>query len=181
MSVDHGNHKEREPYAELTRRDFIRSGSLGAAVGLAATHALSVRAAVATATTTKAAAAGAVAGPYDSTFIKIVGPLGPALCAFTEDEKVDLESTTKWVEWQVAAGIPLIWTTYGTTHYMALTDDEILALNRAIAGVTRNRAVFVASTNYNWPVRKCLEFIEQMRAAGADAVKLQLDWSLNPS
>lgn len=60
---------------------------------------------------------------------KIAGPLVPIMPAFGANEKLDLESTCKWVEWQIASGIRNFWTTYGTSHYMSLTDDEICALN----------------------------------------------------
>jgi dihydrodipicolinate synthase/N-acetylneuraminate lyase len=112
---------------------------------------------------------------------KIGGPLVPIMPAFDADEKLDLDSTCQWVEWQIASGIRNFWTTYGTSHYMCLTDDEICALNQAVAGVTRKRAVFIASTNFTWPAAKCLEFIHAARAWGADVVKVQVDWRWNPN
>lgn len=110
----------------------------------------------------------------------IVGPLVPVMPAFSAGEQLDLASTCRWVEWQLAAGIRNFWTTYGTSHYMSLTDEEIYALNQTVAGVTRGRATFIASTNFGWPVAKCLEFIASARTWGATAVKVQVDWRWNP-
>ncbi len=108
------------------------------------------------------------------------GPLVPVMPAFHADERLDLESTCRWVEWLISQGIRGFWTTYGTSHYLCLTDDEIVELNRAVAAVTRGRAVFIASTNFGWPIERCLEFIRSARAWGVDMVKLQIDWRWNP-
>ena len=112
---------------------------------------------------------------------EIAGPLVPIMPAFDANEQVDLESTCKWVEWQIASGIRMFWTTYGTSHYMCLTDDEICTLNQAVAKITRNRAILIASTNLTWPIAKCLEFIDTARSWGVDAVKVQVDWRWNPN
>lgn len=111
----------------------------------------------------------------------IEGPISPVMPAFGTDEKLDLASTCKWVEWQIASGIRIFWTTYGTTHYMSLTDDEICALNQAVANVTRGRATLIASTNFTWSVEKCLYFINEAREWGVDYVKVQVDWRWNPT
>jgi|UniRef100_UPI00404A814A dihydrodipicolinate synthase/N-acetylneuraminate lyase len=111
----------------------------------------------------------------------IDGPIVPVMPAFDAHEKLDLTSTCKWVDWQIASGIKIFWTTYGTSHYMSLTDDEINALNQAVANVTRGRAVLIASTNFGWSVGKCLEFIHEAREWGVDYVKVQVDWRWNPN
>jgi dihydrodipicolinate synthase/N-acetylneuraminate lyase len=111
----------------------------------------------------------------------IEGPIVPVMPAFDSDEKLDLASTCKWVEWQIASGMRQFWTTYGTSHYMSLTDDEISDFNQAVANVTRDRATLIASTNFGWSVRKCLEFIRVAREWGVDYVKIQVDWRWNPN
>jgi 4-hydroxy-tetrahydrodipicolinate synthase len=115
------------------------------------------------------------------TAAKIKGPLVPVMPAFDDGERLDIESTCRWVNWLISSGITAFWTTYGTSHYMCLTDEEIYTLNQAVAGVTRGRAVFIASTNFTWPTSKCLDFIRAAHSWGADVVKLQVDWRWNPS
>ncbi len=112
---------------------------------------------------------------------RIRGPLVPLMPAFTDDEKLDLDSTSGLVDWLIEAGIPLFWTTYGTSHFMSLGDAEIMDLTRAIAGVTRGRALYIASTAWQWPVAQCREFIRRAADWGVDAVKLQVFWSFAPS
>jgi dihydrodipicolinate synthase/N-acetylneuraminate lyase len=111
-----------------------------------------------------------------SMFAKLVGPLVPILPAFDDRQRLDVASTCKWVDHLIAQGIKLFWTTHGTSHYMSLTDEEIVELNRAVAKTTRGRALFIASTAFNWPTERCVEFTRSAADWGVDAVKLQIDW-----
>jgi 4-hydroxy-tetrahydrodipicolinate synthase len=109
-------------------------------------------------------------------FDRLRGPLVPILPAFDDRENLDLDSVTRWVHHLIEQGITLFWTTHGTSHYMSMTDDEIVALNRAVASVTKGRAVFIAGTAYHWPTQRCVEFTRSAAEWGVDAVKLQIDW-----
>lgn len=112
---------------------------------------------------------------------RIRGPVVPILPAFAADEGLDLESTTRWVEWLLSSGIPIVWTTYGTSHFMMLDDREIHALTEAVAAATKGRAVFIASTAYHWSTAQCISFTEFCGRAGVDVVKVQVDWRMRPS
>ncbi len=107
------------------------------------------------------------------------GPLVPVLTAFNGNEH-DFDSTCAWVASLIDRGIRMFWTTHGTSHYMCLTDEEILELSRAVAAVTRGRAVFVASTAYHWPAERCIEFCRKAADWGVDSVKVQIDWRTWP-
>jgi dihydrodipicolinate synthase/N-acetylneuraminate lyase len=109
------------------------------------------------------------------------GPLVPVMPAFRDDGALDLDATARWVDGLVDAGIGLFWTTYGTSHFLSMGDAEIEALTTAVAAVTRGRAVFIASTQFNWPVGQVVAFAERAAAAGASAVKVQIDWRLRPT
>lgn len=117
---------------------------------------------------------------FRSAYEKLQGPLVPVMPAFHEDESVDYESTCRWVEWLVGKGIKLFWTTYGTSHFMSLTDEEVLELTRRIAEVTRGRAFFIASTHFHWPYPMCATFLRRAAEWGVDAVKVQIDWRWDP-
>lgn len=104
------------------------------------------------------------------------GPLVPLFAAFGEDESIDIDSTCKWVDWLIRGGLRIFWTTYGTTHFMCLTDAEVLDLTRALAQVTRGRATLIASTPRQWATTACIEFVDFAAKCGADIVKLQIDW-----
>jgi dihydrodipicolinate synthase/N-acetylneuraminate lyase len=101
--------------------------------------------------------------------------------AFGDDGALDLEATAAWVEDLVARGIRNVWTTFGTSHYLSLDDGEIDALTAAVAGATRGRAVFIASTQFHWSLDRCLAFAEHAAGHGADALKVQVDWRLRPA
>jgi 4-hydroxy-tetrahydrodipicolinate synthase len=110
----------------------------------------------------------------------IRGPLVPILPAFAEDDALDIDSTCNWVDWLIGEGIRLFWTTQGTTHFWCLTDAEVRDLTRALAQVTRGRAVLIASSRLNWSTRETIEFVHLAAEWGADIAKLQVDWSFNP-
>jgi dihydrodipicolinate synthase/N-acetylneuraminate lyase len=113
-------------------------------------------------------------------FARLRGPLVPILPAFDERENLDLDSVTRWVRHLIGQGISMFWTTHGTSHYMSMTDEEIVALNRAVASVAKGRALFIASTAYHWPTQRCIDFTRQAAECGVDAVKLQIDWRSFP-
>ena len=77
---------------------------------------------------------------------KIRGPLMPILTAFRENERLDIDSTRKWVDWLLGKGIRLFWTTQGTSHFMTLSDREVVDLTQALAEVISGRGLFIAST-----------------------------------
>ena len=118
---------------------------------------------------------------YNSVTEKIKGPLIPIMPAFDSDGALDLESTCKWVNWLIERGIRLLWTTYGTSHYICLTDAEVMELTEAVAQVTKGRAIFIASSAYHWSTLKCISFVEFAAGCGVDIVKLQIDWSWRPT
>ena len=111
---------------------------------------------------------------------RLHGPLVPVMPAFGDDESLDLEATARWIHHLVGSGIRLFWTTYGTSHYLAMGDAEIDDLTGAVAAVTRGRAVFIASTQFTWSTRQCIAFAERAAGLGVDAVKVQIDWRLRP-
>lgn len=117
---------------------------------------------------------------YRSIAKRIRGPLSPVLAAFDADDRLDIGATCRWVDWLIGKGIKLFWTTHGTTHFMCLSDSEIMELTKALAGVISGRGIFIASTAWNWPTQKCVEFVDYAARCGVDVVKLQIDWSWNP-
>ena len=112
---------------------------------------------------------------------RIEGPLVPVFSAFDADDRLDIESTCKWVDWLIRKGIKLFWTTQGTTHFMCLSDAEIRKLTKALAKVISGRGIFITSARWDWSTRQCREFVDYAAACGADIVKLQIDWRWNPS
>ena len=80
---------------------------------------------------------------------KIRGPLMPILTAFREGERLDIDSTRKWVDWLLGNGIRLFWTTQGTSHFITLSDREVVDLTQDLAGVYSSRARRRTGGSYN--------------------------------
>lgn len=112
---------------------------------------------------------------------RLAGPLVPVMPAFRDDASLDLDATARWIDGLIADGIGAFWTTFGTSHYLSLSDREIDDLTAAVADVTRGRAVFIASTQFHWPLHQCLAFAEHAARSGADGIKVQVDWRLRPA
>ena len=117
---------------------------------------------------------------YRQTWEKMQGPLVPINPAFCDDGSLDIESTCRWINWLIDNGIRNFWTTGGTTHYFCLTDEEIFTLTKAIAECIGDRAIYIASANWYWPVHKVKEFITFSRDCGVDVVKVMLDAKFRP-
>jgi dihydrodipicolinate synthase/N-acetylneuraminate lyase len=109
---------------------------------------------------------------YRAIVDRLIGPLVAVVPAFTSDQRLDIKSTCQWVQWITDAGVPMLWLTPGTTRYTSLTDQEILDLTRAVAGVTRGKALLIASTNHHWPVHFSRNYIQHCAEWGADIVKI---------
>lgn len=110
---------------------------------------------------------------------KIQGPLVPVLTAFGDDERLDIDSTCRAVSWMLDRGIKLFWTTHGTTHFMSLTDQEIMDVTAALAKTIGNRGIFIASTPRQWATDACIEFTRFAAKHGAHVVKVQVDWNFS--
>jgi len=116
---------------------------------------------------------------YNDIARRIRGPLAPILAAFSDDDRIDIDATCRWVDRLITQGVKLFWTTQGTTHFMTLADREVRELTRALAAVTSGRALFIASTPWHWSTRECVEFVTFAARSQVDVVKLQFvfDWA----
>ena len=110
---------------------------------------------------------------YRAIVDRIKGPLVPIIPAFGEQEELDLDSTCKWLDWEVEQGIPLFWLT-GSSRYLSLTDEEVYDMTKAVAEVVRGRALLIAATNFHWPVHMCRRYVEFAATHGAEVVTLHM-------
>ena len=118
---------------------------------------------------------------YRAIVDRIKGPLSPVFPACSDDEKLDLDSTCKWVDWVVDQGIPMLWLTPGTSRYFSMTDQEIYDFTEAVGQTVKRRCIFIAATNFHWPVHEVRRYIEHAANVGADIVKVTGNWFGSPS
>lgn len=167
-----------EKETNTNRRAFLKTAAAGTAGGLALTSGGTSAETRPTPVSQKAGSppateAGGIAN-------RIRGPLIPIQPAFADDEALDVTSTCEWIDWLVKEGVPLFWTTQGTTCYFYLSDSEILELNRSIAQVTKGRAILIAGTPFRFSTRECIRFAESAAQWGADIVMVQTNWQERP-
>ena len=104
---------------------------------------------------------------------RIKGPVVPLNLCFNADGTVDFRAVAEYVNWLCEQRTPVIMTTAGSSEFRALSDEDIWKLTEVVAGVTRGRAVFIASTGW-WQPSRCREFLRHADRCGADAVKVQI-------
>lgn len=110
---------------------------------------------------------------YRAIVDRLKGPLVPIIPAFGEREELDLDSTCRWLDWEIESGMPLFWLT-GSSRYTSLTDQEVFDLTAAVAQIARGRALLIAATNFHWPVHLCRRYLEHAAAHGAEIVTLHM-------
>ena len=112
---------------------------------------------------------------------KMRGPLAPVMVPFDEQDRIDHEALGNWVDSVVTQGVPVRWTTGGTSEMMSLTEQEIFDLTRTACVANAGRAFMIASTPPLWQAHKAIELVKVAQEAGASAVKVQLNWQGGPS
>jgi len=160
----------------VSRRDFLMSmPTLAGACAYVLSHSQDGLAAVGAQATPQQGNSGA-----RSIVDRIKGPLVPIMPAYTADGKLDLRSTCDWIDWLIKRNIKLFWMTPGTTRFKNLSDDEIRELTKAVAHVTKGRAILIAATAFHWTTKDCISFLEEAKRWGADIVKITCDWGRKP-
>ena len=107
---------------------------------------------------------------YRSFARKIRDPLVPILAAFDENERLDIDSTSRWVDWLITNGHTLFWSTYGTMHFMSMSDSEVLELTKQLGKVIGDRGIFIASVPWQWATSSCIDFVHFAADCGVHAV-----------
>jgi len=94
------------------------------------------------------------------------------------DFEIDFDGLRGNIERNIAAGVPVMLLTYGTSEYYVLSDDEIRQVTRATVEAVRGRACVVAATG-RWWTGQAVEFARFCEDLGADCLmltKLAPDW-----
>lgn len=112
---------------------------------------------------------------------RLQGPLAPVMTPFDPNDGLDVQSLAGWIDWMAQRGVPVMWTTGGTSEMVSLTEAEIFTLTRTVGEANRGRIFYIASTGPTWPVPKCIEFVKFAEGCGADAVKVLINWLGGPS
>lgn len=118
---------------------------------------------------------------YRAASERMQGPLAPIMTPFDARDALDERSLAASVEWMAERGVPVLWTTAGTSEMASLTEAEIFDLARIVTQASRGRIFTIVSTGPTWPASKCVEFVRFAQSCGADAAKLHIPWAGRPS
>lgn len=69
---------------------------------------------------------------YRKVATKMRGPLAPIMTPFDDRDGIDHKSLGRWVDWMATQGVPVLWTTGGTSEMLALTEQEVFDLTRTV-------------------------------------------------
>ena len=109
------------------------------------------------------------------------GPLAPVMMPYDEQDRIDHQALGTWVDWAVTQGVPVLWTTGGTSEMISLSEEEVFDLTRTVCAANAGRAFLITSTPPLWQACKAIELVKVAQQAGASAVKVQLNWPGGPS
>ena len=107
-------------------------------------------------------------------YARMKGPVVPLNICFNEDGTVDYDAVSAYVSWLAGQQVPILLLTYGSSEFAALSDEEVYRLTEVVAAANDGRSLFIASTKY-WKPSETRKFLAHADAAGADAVKVQVD------
>jgi 4-hydroxy-tetrahydrodipicolinate synthase len=97
------------------------------------------------------------------------GIFTPLLTPLTEDEKLDLASLGRLVDFQIDRGVRGIWAMGTTGEFAAFTAEERASAIEAVVRQSKGRAIVIANVS-DAATRLALCHAERAEAAGADAV-----------
>ena len=105
---------------------------------------------------------------------RLKGPVVPVNVCFAADDSIDYDAMRRYVDWLCEQRVPVVLLTYGSSEFAALSAEEIWKLTELFARTVAGRSLFVTSTGY-WSIDECRRFLRHADAAGADAVKVQIN------
>ena len=105
------------------------------------------------------------------------GPVPSVRTPFHQDGNIDYAALHHMIEFTLEAGAKAVVLTAGDSHLLALSDQEIAALTKAVAGQVRGRALVVAADRYH-DTKHAIAFADYAAGVGADVLMvLPPDWA----
>ena len=143
------------------RRTLLGAGLASLPLGLSA------RAAVGAATSNVAA------GAEDKVRARLKGPMASITMPYNKDFSIDHGALRGWVDAMCEKKVPILFLTYGDSELYNLTEAEIEAVIRTVAGQARGRALVTGGTPRGWTGR-LVQFINRLEDSGVDAMSVHL-------
>jgi len=107
----------------------------------------------------------------------LIGPIPTIRTPFTREGAIDYASLRNMLEFKLAAGAKTVALTGGDSHLIALSDQEIAELTKAVVEHVKGRAMVVAADRY-YDTKQAVAFAKYAAGIGADVLMvLPPDWS----
>ena len=102
---------------------------------------------------------------------RLRGPMASITIPYQKDYSIDHGSLRSWVDFMCHAKAPILFLTYGDSELYNLTEPEIEAVIRTIAGQARGRSLVIGGTPRGW-TGQMVDFINRLEDSGVDAVNV---------
>lgn len=107
----------------------------------------------------------------------LTGPVGSFRTPFTASGDIDEGGARRIVDRMICGGTRTVMLTAGDSHYLCLSDDEVLRLTRLVVEHVAGRAMVIAADRHH-ATSRAVAFAEACRAAGADMfMAMPPDWA----
>ncbi len=107
---------------------------------------------------------------------RLTGPLPSIKTPFHRDGRIDFDGLRNLIDFNLAAGAKALMLTAGDSHYVALTEQEIIEVTRTTIEHTAGRALIIAADRY-YNTTQAVGFAKFARDAGADLLMVMPpDW-----
>lgn len=114
--------------------------------------------------------------PLDEVKARLSGPIATVRTPYDRRGDIDWEGLRACVEFDLAAGSPAIVVTAGDSHLVAMSDQEIGQVARAVVECVNGRALTVVADRW-YDTKQAVAFAGYAREIGADMVMvLPPDW-----
>jgi len=151
---------------ELDRRRFLQSSLAGVTAAFGVRNSATAADESSRSSSTNRSAANDVRD-------RLKGPMASITIAYNADFSIDHGSLRGWVDFMCDSKVPVLFLTYGDSELYNLSEREIEAVIRTVAGQASGRSLVIAGTPHGWS-GATTDFINRLEDSGADAVNVHL-------
>ena len=106
----------------------------------------------------------------------LTGPIPTLRTPFLETGQVDYKALQTMIDFDIQAGARAVVLTAGDSHLIAMSDQEIAQVTKAVAEHARGRALVVAADRY-YDTKQATDFAQYAAGVGADILMVMPpDW-----
>lgn len=104
---------------------------------------------------------------------RLKGPMASIAIPYNKDFSIDHGALRNWVDFMCEEKQPILFLTYGDSELGFLSEAEIEAVIRTVAGQARGRSLVIGGTG-QWWTERTIAFINRVEDSGVDAINVHV-------